>query len=65
MSCRRSSFAPITPRVTPPSSTGERVHPRELESAHFAVHLVERLGWALDDACEVEERQLAERPEES
>jgi hypothetical protein len=44
----------------------ERVHPRELESSHFATHLIERLGWALGDACEVEEerqRSTGPKPE--
>jgi hypothetical protein len=41
----------------------ERVHPRELESSHFATHLIERLGWALDDACEAEERDHTSTPD--
>ena len=32
----------------------ERVCARDLESKHFAAQLVERLGWALSDADEVE-----------
>jgi hypothetical protein len=40
----------------------ERVDPRELESSHFATHLIERLGWALGDACEFEERERITGP---
>ena len=32
----------------------ERVTLADLESDHFATHLVERLGWAVGDAHEVE-----------
>jgi hypothetical protein len=32
----------------------ERVSLTDLESDHFATHLVERLGWAVGDAHEVE-----------
>ncbi|MDQ6807724.1 MAG: hypothetical protein M3065_22865 [Actinomycetota bacterium] len=32
----------------------ERVSPADLESDHFATHLVERLGWAVGDAHEIE-----------
>jgi hypothetical protein len=32
----------------------ERVSPGELGSEHFAAQLVERLGWALSDADEIE-----------
>jgi hypothetical protein len=35
----------------------ERVDARELESDHFARHLIERLGWALVDAAEVEDER--------
>jgi hypothetical protein len=31
----------------------ERVDARDLESDHFSAQLLERLGWALDDAEEV------------
>lgn len=33
----------------------ERVAPADLESDHFSAQLVERLGWALADAREVEQ----------
>lgn len=32
----------------------ERVSLADLESDHFAAHLVERLGWAVGDAHELE-----------
>ena len=32
----------------------ERVNPSDFESERFAANLVERLGWAVDDATEVE-----------
>jgi hypothetical protein len=32
----------------------ERVSLADLESDHFAAHLVERLGWAVGDAHEME-----------
>jgi hypothetical protein len=32
----------------------ERVTMADLESDHFAAHLVERLGWAVGDAHEIE-----------
>ena len=35
----------------------ERVLPSELSSDHFAAQLVERLGWALSDADEIERRE--------
>jgi hypothetical protein len=35
----------------------ERVAPSELSSDHFAAQLVERLGWALSDADEIEHRE--------
>jgi hypothetical protein len=28
----------------------ERINPSDFESAHFAAQLVERLGWAVEDA---------------
>ena len=34
----------------------ERVQATELDSDHFAAQLVERLGWALSDADEIEHR---------
>ena len=33
----------------------ERVSVTDFESDHFAAQLVERLGWAVNDAAEVEE----------
>jgi hypothetical protein len=33
----------------------ERVSVADFESDHFAVQLVERLGWAVSDASEVED----------
>ena len=32
----------------------ERVNPSDFESAHFARQLLERLGWAIDDADQAE-----------
>jgi hypothetical protein len=32
----------------------ERIIPSDLQSRHFATHLIERLGWAVEDAREVE-----------
>jgi hypothetical protein len=37
----------------------ERVSLADLESDHFANHLVERLGWAVGDAHEVERESTA------
>jgi hypothetical protein len=37
----------------------ERVNVSDLESEHFAAHLVERLGWAVGDAHEVEQDLVA------
>jgi hypothetical protein len=34
----------------------ERVVPNDLESDHFSAQLVERVGWALADADEMEHR---------
>jgi hypothetical protein len=34
----------------------ERVTATDFESGHFAAQLVERLGWAVEDAQEVEEQ---------
>jgi hypothetical protein len=33
----------------------ERVNVADFESDHFAALLVERLGWAVSDACEAEQ----------
>ena len=35
----------------------ERVNVTDFESDHFAAQLVERLGWAVSDAAEVEEHE--------
>lgn len=40
----------------------ERVSVNDLESDHCCAQLVERLGWALLDADELEHRTDAERP---
>jgi hypothetical protein len=34
----------------------ERVNLSDFESEHFASQLVERLGWSVGDACEVEKQ---------
>jgi hypothetical protein len=36
----------------------ERVIPSDLESDHFSAHLVERVGWALVDADDIEHPEL-------
>ncbi len=36
----------------------ERVSPADFESGHFQTQLVERLGWAVGDAAEVEDGEL-------
>ena len=33
----------------------ERINANDLESKHFATQLIERLGWAVDDAQAVEQ----------
>ena len=40
----------------PPIMFRERVSENDFESAHFAAQLVERLGWAVGDAEEVNRR---------
>jgi len=42
----------------------ERVNVADFESAHFAAQLVQRLGWAVNDAAQVE-RQPAHAPANS
>jgi hypothetical protein len=37
----------------------ERVIPSDLESDHFSAQLIERMGWALVDADEIEHRAPA------
>jgi hypothetical protein len=39
----------------------ERVNITDFESDHFAAQLVERVGWAVSDAAEVEQRVPASR----
>ena len=39
----------------------ERVVPRDLESDHFSAQLIERLGWALVDAEEINPEASAPR----
>jgi hypothetical protein len=38
----------------------ERVNVSDFESDHFAAQLVERLGWAVSDASEVEDEEVAD-----
>ncbi len=38
----------------------ERVNVTDFESGHFAAQLVERLGWAVSDAAEVEQQPPTE-----
>jgi hypothetical protein len=40
----------------------ERVIPSDLESDHFSARLVERVGWALVDADEVERPSIGSGP---
>jgi hypothetical protein len=39
----------------------ERVNVADFESGHFAAQLIERLGWAVEDADVVERRQKESR----
>jgi hypothetical protein len=39
----------------------ERINVTDFESDHFAAQLVERLGWAVTDADEVEQSQPDEK----
>ena len=41
----------------------ERVNASDFESDRFAANLVERLGWAVSDACEAEEQGLCPQSE--
>ncbi len=43
-----------------PVTLRERVNVTDFESEHFATQLVERLGWAVEDADQVERRPTAE-----
>ena len=40
----------------------ERVNPADFESERFAANLIERLGWAVVDATEVEETDRQAEP---
>jgi hypothetical protein len=42
----------------------ERVSPADFESRHFQSQLVERIGWAVGDATEVERDDTAPDPEQ-
>ena len=44
----------------PPIMFRERVSESDFESEHFAAQLVERLGWAVGDADEVNRRSRAQ-----
>lgn len=39
----------------------ERVNATDFESDRFTANLLERLGWAVEDATEAEERELSPR----
>jgi hypothetical protein len=39
----------------------ERVNVTDFESDHFAAQLVERVGWAVSDAAEIEEQAPLQR----
>lgn len=41
----------------------ERINPSDLESDHFSGQLVERVGWAVVDADELEHRGRDSEPE--
>lgn len=47
-------------RQEPPVMFRERVNLSDFESDHFAAQLVERLGWAVSDADEID-RESAKR----
>ena len=49
-----------TARTDPSVLMRERVNVRDFESEHFASQLVERVGWAVSDADEVERGRPAE-----
>jgi hypothetical protein len=48
-------------RTDPSVLMQERVNVGDFESEHFAAQLVERVGWAVSDAAEVERDQLSRR----
>lgn len=39
----------------------ERINTSDFESERFAVNLLERIGWAVSDAAEAEQRQASTR----
>ncbi|MGB9184289.1 MAG: hypothetical protein WCB67_09490 [Solirubrobacteraceae bacterium] len=41
----------------------ERVTARDFESKHFQAQLIERIGWAVDDAQVLEQRAAATEPD--
>lgn len=50
-------------RTDPSVMMRERVNARDFESEHFAAQLVERVGWAVSDADEVEQRRHSAEPQ--
>ncbi len=46
-----------TERADAPVMMRERVNVSDFESDHFAAQLVERVGWAVSDAHEVEQEK--------
>jgi hypothetical protein len=46
-----------TDRADTPVMMRERVNVSDFESDHFAAQLVERVGWAVSDAHEVEQEK--------
>jgi len=64
----RSQALPRIIITTEPSTTGkpavlltERIAPSYLDSDHFAARLIERVGWAVVDATDVEETAIRSR----
>ena len=45
----------VDDRIDGPILLRERVNVADFESDHFAAQLVERLGWAVSDAAEVDD----------
>jgi hypothetical protein len=52
-----------TDRGEGPVMLRERISSSDFESGTFAARLVERLGWAVDDAHAVEQAEHPERPD--
>ncbi len=48
-------------RANPSVMLRERVNVSDFDSDHFAAQLVERVGWAVSDAHEVEQRRPTEQ----